>query len=187
MDNNLERDPEEERDGKILLLSGDGEIPVIQCQLTEVHAPHNWASGRGQATCGGLTNTDINRVWQHEEVTMQEAAMDDVPVDTRRKQAPVDETPILVARYFTFGVGHKLVSVLNGQASLREDVSLQQGIPLGKKYVKIVGYSDQNCRNIMSQYFGQSWSFMYDEQDIKQLAPKYGWTQLIELRDVEDY
>jgi len=78
--------------------------------------------------------------------------------------------------YFTFGVGHKLISVCDDVAVSTHQV----GISLKGKYVKINGTYDE-ARLEMCRRWGNAWASQYSEDRFPELVAKYQYVELTGL------
>jgi hypothetical protein len=78
--------------------------------------------------------------------------------------------------YFTFGVGHKLISVC-------DDLPVNthvEGIPLTGRYVKINGTCN-STRLEMNKRWGNAWASQYPEEKFRTLIAKHGYVELTGL------
>jgi len=83
--------------------------------------------------------------------------------------------------YFTFGVGHKLISYEEGSHRLNEN---QIGIPLAGNYVKVIATSYDQARSAMMAKFGREWAFQYSDDTFQKMIreSRHTYTKLMTLR-----
>jgi hypothetical protein len=81
--------------------------------------------------------------------------------------------------FFTFGVGHKLVSFAKDAPWNVEQDPNQRGYSLAKRFVRINGTRD-SARQEMFRRWGTQWSMQYDTAtwSAKDLETKFNLTEL---------
>jgi len=97
--------------------------------------------------------------------------------ETETETNPGDQTQV-EHWYFTFGVGHKLISVLEDSPTLT-DYS-QKGIPLGYRFVHATGTRDE-ARDKMMARFGNAWAFQYSMEDFTEIRNRDRYRELVNL------